>query len=97
MKQSPTCKPRVKNCKIKDEKIVTLKTYFKWNGSVGNDIRKNIKQGPLLLNSGSWLIWVSLMECLDHIGCIRKVFWWFPTHCIWGVVKSFPLDKVQQS
>jgi len=34
---------------------------------------------------------------LDHIGFIFKVFRWFPTHCVRGIVKSFPLNKVQQS
>ena len=41
------------------------------------NVRKHIEQGPLSMNLGGWLIWVSLMECLDHIGCIHKVFGWF--------------------
>jgi len=37
------------------------------------------------------------MECLDHVGCISKVFGRFPAHGIRGVVKPFPFDEVQQS
>src|SRR5882724_9570754 len=47
------------------------------------------------MNLGGWLRWISLMEHLDHVGCIRHMFWWFPTRCSWGVVKSFPFDKVE--
>src|SRR5882724_5446402 len=49
------------------------------------------------MNLGGWLIWVSLVECLDYIGCIGKVFRWLPTHHIGSVVKSFPLHKIQQA
>src|SRR5882724_5400600 len=35
---------------IKKRKIVTLKNMFKQNGSVCNNIRKDIEQGPLLMN-----------------------------------------------
>ena len=48
------------------------------------------------MSSGSRLIWVGMMECLDNIGCICEVFRWFPTHGIGGVVKSFPLNQVKQ-
>jgi len=48
------------------------------------------------MNLGGQLIWISLVECLDYIGCIRKVFRWFPTCCIGGVVKSFPLNQVKE-
>ena len=55
-----------------------------------------MKQSPLLMNSGSRLVWIGLMERLDHVGCIREVFRWFQTGGIGGVVESFLLDKVQQ-
>ena len=95
MKQSLTCISRVKNCKIKDEKIVT-ENMFERDGSVGDNIRKNIKQGPLLMDSGSRLVWIGMMECLDNVRCVHEVFRWFPTHGIGGVVESFPLHQVKQ-
>ena len=49
------------------------------------------------MSLGGWLIWISLVECLDHIRCIHKVFGWFPTQCVRGVVKPFPFNKVEQS
>jgi len=49
------------------------------------------------MDSRSWLVWIGLMECLDHIGCVRKVFRWFPTRGIGGVVEAPPLDQVKES
>ena len=49
------------------------------------------------MNLGGCLIWISLMECLDYIGCIHKIFRQFPTHGIGGIVKPFPLNKVKES
>src|SRR5882724_4943891 len=60
-------------------------------------IRINIRQGPLFMDSGSRLVWIGLMECLDNIGCVRKVFRRFPTRGVGGVVEAFPLDQVKQS
>src|SRR5882724_4604891 len=97
MEQSPTCRWRVKNCKIKDEKNSNSEKIIDKDGSVGENIRKSIKQGPLLMGSGSWLVWIGLMECLDNVGCVRKVFRQFPTRGIRGVVEAFPLDQVKQS
>jgi len=54
------------------------------------------KQCPLLMNLGGRLIWIILMECLDHVGCIGKVFRWFPACGIRGVVEPFPLDEIEQ-
>src|SRR5882724_6079475 len=67
------------------------------NGSVGEDTRKSIKQGPLLMSSESRLIWVGMMECLDNVGCVCEVFRQFPTCGVGGVVESFPFDQVKQS
>jgi len=64
---------------------------------VGENIRKTIRQGPLFMDSRSWLVWIGLMECLDNIGCVHKVFRRFPTHGIGGVVKAPPLDQVKES
>src|SRR5882724_5861865 len=49
------------------------------------------------MNSGSRLIWIGMMECLDHVRCIREVFGWFPTCCVRGIVKPFPLHEIQQT
>jgi len=38
---------------------------------VGNNVRKNIEQGPLFMNLEGQLIWISLVESLDHVGCIH--------------------------
>ena len=40
------------------------------------------------MNLGGWLIWISLMECLDYVRCVCKVFRQFPTRGIGGVVKT---------
>ena len=58
--------------------------------------KRTYKQWPLSMNLGGQFIWISLVECFDHVRCIHKVFRWFPTHCIWGVVKSFQFDEVEQ-
>ena len=47
------------------------------------------------MNLGGQLIWISLVECLDYIRCIHKVFGWFPT-CGIRCVKPLPFDKVEQ-
>ena len=78
MEQSPTCRWRVKNCKIKDEKNSNSENIIDKDGSVGENIRKSIRQGPLLMGSRIQLVRIGLMECLDNIGCICKVFRWFP-------------------
>ena len=49
---------------------------------------------PRDLRSG--LVWVHLMESLDQVGCIGKMFGWFPTCCVGGVVEALPLDQVEQ-
>ena len=49
------------------------------------------------MNLGGQLSWVSLVERMDHVGCIHKVFGWFPTRGIRGVVESFPFDQIEQS
>jgi len=70
---------------------------FKQNKySACDNIRKCIKQCPLPMNLGGRLIWISLVECLDHIWCINEVFGWFPTCGIRGVVKPSPFDEVEQ-
>ena len=98
MEQSPTCRWGVKNCKIKDGKeIVTLKTYVTRMAQWAKIFKKSTKQGPLLMGSGSRLVWIGLMECLDNVGCVHKVFGRFPTHGIGSVVEPFPLDQVKQS
>ena len=48
------------------------------------------------MNLEGRLIWISLVECLDHIWGICQVFRWFPTCCIRSIVKPFPFDKVQK-
>jgi len=48
------------------------------------------------MNSGGWLIWISLVEHLDHMWCVHKAFGWFPYRGIKGIVKPFPFNKVQQ-
>src|SRR5882724_4060657 len=65
--------------------------------SVRDNIGRSIKQCPLFMNLGGWIMWISLVECSDHIRCILQVFRWLPTCCIGGVVKSFPLDQVKQA
>jgi len=45
---------------------------IKQNSSVCNIIRKDIEQGPLLMNLRGWPIWISLVEILDHIRCIAR-------------------------
>jgi len=62
-----------------------------------DDVREHVKHFPLPVNLGERLIWISLMECLDQVGCMCKVFRWFPAHFIRGVVKSLPLDKLEQA
>src|SRR5882724_3614014 len=59
-------------------------------------VKEHINSGPSM-NLGGQLSWIGLVECLDHIGCIRKMLWRFPTHCIGSVVESFPLDQIEQS
>ena len=49
------------------------------------------------MNLGGRLIWISLMECMDHVRCVGKVFGQFPVHGVEGVVKPSPLDEVKQS
>ena len=56
-----------------------------------------MRQWPLVMNLGGQLSWVSLVECLDHFGCICQVFGWFPTCHVGGVIKPFPLNKIQQA
>jgi len=58
---------------------------------VCNYVRKDIEQ--VLMKLGGQLIWMSLVECLEYIGCICEVFRWFTTCCVGGIVKSFPLDQ----
>jgi len=55
---------------------------------VGENIRKTIRQGPLFMDSRSWLVWIGLMECLDNIGCVREVFRRFPNLWHWGCCRS---------
>ena len=62
-----------------------------------NIYKKKYKTGPLFMGSGSWLVWIGLMEGLDNIGCVCKVFRQFPTRGVGGVVEAFPLDQVKQS
>jgi len=97
MTRSPTCKLRIKHCKIeKKGKNGDSENMFETTDLVADNIRNTIiKQGPLFMSSRSQLIWVCLMECLYYIGCIHKVFGWFPTCCIRGIVEAFPLDEVQ--
>src|SRR5882724_11343187 len=88
MEQSPTCRLRVKNCKIKDEKNSNSENIFEKDGSVGENIRKIIRQGPLLMDSGSRLVWIGLVECLDNVRCVHKVFRQFPNLWHWGCCRS---------
>jgi len=37
------------------------------------------------------------MEGLDYIGCIRQVFRRFPACCVGSVVKSFPLNQIEEA
>src|SRR5467141_3923527 len=46
---------------------------------------------------GQWPVGMCLMKSLDHGGRVGKVFGWFPACCIWGIVKPFPLDQVEQA
>src|SRR5882724_6325378 len=46
MKQSPICKLRIKNCKIKKWQNGDSKNIFKMNASVGDNIRRKKKTGP---------------------------------------------------
>ena len=48
------------------------------------------------MNLWGWLIWISLMECLDYVRCVHQVFGGFPTHCVWGIVKPFPFDEIKE-
>jgi len=48
------------------------------------------------MNLGGQLIWISLVEQMDDIGCVGKMFRWFPTCGIQGIVKPFPLDKAME-
>jgi len=71
---------------------------FKQNDiSMCDNVRKNLAQCPLPMDLGGQLIWIGLMECLDYIRCIHKVFGQFTTHGIQGVVKPFPLNEVRES
>src|SRR5882724_3003490 len=56
-----------------------------------------MKLGNPLMNLGGRLSWVSLVECMDCVGCLHKVFGWFPTRGIRGVVEYFPFDQIEQS
>jgi len=61
-----------------------------------DNIRKQMNHGPLSMNLGGQLIWISMIECLDYIGCVHNVFGQFPTFGIGGIVKPFPLNKVKE-
>jgi len=37
------------------------------------------------------------MEGLDYIRCVRQVFRRFPACCVGSVVKSFPLDQIEEA
>jgi len=57
-----------------------------------DNIQRKIKYSALSINLGGWLIWISLMEHLDYIRCVLKMFVQFLTHGIRDIVKPFPLD-----
>ena len=37
------------------------------------------------------------MKSLDQGRRVGKVFGWFPACCIWGIVKPFPFDQVEEA
>jgi len=37
------------------------------------------------------------VEGLDQVWGIGKVFGWFPAGCIWGVIKPFTFNQVEET
>jgi len=83
-------------CKIKESSNPKKLSRQKNNYSVCKNIRKHIEQWSPTRDLGGWLLWISLVECMDNVGCIHQVFGQFPTCGIRGIVKPFPLNEVKE-